>query len=183
MSPESNYSQKISPFTSFSAKTIKALFFAFLSLFFLIGGAFNTVVMLAFITSEDQNRDWGYLLAFALTYLILSGLSIYKTIKTIKQLKKIATEPAPQITPRQGILKIVCSWPMIILTSGITLLLSYIGISILFVIAFKGSEFLNRGIQGYLEYFILVQIVSGVILGLAFINFTIILQRLRFSKK
>ena len=183
MSPESNYSQKISLFTSFSAKTLKALFFAFLSLFFLIGGAFNTVVMFAFITSEDQNRDWGYFLAFALTYLILSGLSIYKTIKTIKQLKKVATEPAPQTSPRQGILKIVCSWPMIIVSGMLTLFIGYVGIVILLTIAFNNPHFFQRGFQSYLEYFVLVEMVSMVILGLMFVTVMMVIQRLKLKFK
>jgi hypothetical protein len=139
--------------------------------------------MLGFISLDNKARDWSYLIFFTVLYIILALLSIYKTVKTIKQLKKITTEPVPQSSASQKLLRVVCSWPVIILSAGLTLLVGYIGIAILFILAFQNQYFLYRGFISYIEYFGIMQIVSIVILGLAFMTIMMIMKRLKLKTK
>lgn len=174
---------KLSQITSLSTTLIKALFFIFLSLFFFIGGIFNTILMFAFISPDHASRDWIYLIFFTLFYMVLGTLSMYKTIKIIKQIKKLVTQPPTQsISVHRGLVKIICSWPVIILVGAFTLFVAYVSISMLLIIAFQNPYFLYRGFQSYIEYFILIQIVSLVILGLAFVTISMIIERLKLSK-
>lgn len=178
-----SFSKKSVKFVSLSTQTFKILFFAFLSLFFFAGGVFNFILMLGFISLDNKARDWSYLIFFTVLYIILALLSIYKTVKTIKQLKKITTEPVPQSSASQKLLRVVCSWPVIILSAGLTLLVGYIGIAILFILAFQNQYFLYRGFISYIEYFGIMQIVSIVILGLAFMTIMMIMKRLKLKTK
>jgi hypothetical protein len=139
--------------------------------------------MLGFISLDNKARDWSYLIFFTVLYIILALLSIYKTIKTIKQFKKITTESISQSSASQTLLRIICSWPVIILSAGLTLLVGYVGIAILFILAFQNQYFLYRGFISYIEYFGIMQIVSIVILGLTFMTIIMIMKRLRFRAK
>lgn len=179
----SSTSQTISRVVIFSTQTIKALVFAFISLFFLVGGIFNSIVMYAYISVQNEAHDWEYFIGFSLLYLVLGILSIYKTIKTIKQLKKVATNPAPQISLHQGLLRIICNWPVIILLGAFTLFIAYIGISMLYVVAFQNPYFFQHGLESYISYFVLFQVTCAVILGLVFITVMMIMQRLKSLKK